>query len=169
MKKLFIAGLFLFTVVSLSAQTKINKTSVIGKWTPTIIKIAGPLNFSYDFEKDSLVIDSVMKAQMDSAMKAQGKDTISRTAFIAGLDSFSKMFFQFNADGTAIIDWGMQGSLSHVTYRVDEENSTIPFTDRYKHDDIMKAEMIKDKLRLVLKLPDLNNAEMIVTLKKATN
>jgi hypothetical protein len=157
MKKLFIAGLFLFSIVSVSAQTKITKKSIIGKWTTVTVEMKDM--FYYNAEKDSV--------SLGTGARSQGKDDQQLATMMAmvkpQLAMFAKTFFVFNANGTAELGTGIEPSVKS-NYVVDEVNSTITTVEANKKEDALKAEMLGDKLRLSIKQP---TGDMMLLLKKA--
>ncbi len=158
MKKLITSGLLLFTVLSLSAQTKITKTSVVGKWVVSAVEMKDM--FFYSVDKDSLGLGETMKAQLAQAQ--QPVETV--VAMIKPqMAVFSKISFQFNADGTAELVTGVEAPQA-ATYTVDEANSTITTKDKDKKEETIKAEMVGDKLHLTVTQPQ---GEVQMTLKKA--
>src|SRR5882757_3172452 len=100
MKKILIPALLLFTVLSVNAQTKITKNSVVGKWS--IYSIEMPGTVYYNVDKDSLVIGEMMKAQI----KDEQQTATIKNLFKQQMAVFVKTIFLFNADGTAELQNG---------------------------------------------------------------
>jgi hypothetical protein len=157
MKKLFIAGLFLFSVVAVSAQTRITKKGIIGKWITVAVEMKDVLY--YNAQKDSVSFGPNMRDQV--------KDEQQRTAMMAmvkpQLAMLAKTYFSFNANGTAELGTGIEPALK-TKYVVDEVNSTITTVAANKKEDALKAEMLGDKLRISIKQP---TGDMMLLLKKA--
>jgi hypothetical protein len=148
MKRILMAGIFLLSAFTLSAQAKITKTGVVGKWSIITVEVKGV--FLYDVEKDSLVLGEETKAQVP--------DPQQLPAIIAAikqqLAAVAKATFLFNADGTAEMGGGTELS-QKANYSVDEANSTITTTsaDADKKEDILKGEMVKENLHLIASQP----------------
>jgi hypothetical protein len=157
MKKLFIAGLFLFTVVSLSAQIKITKQSIIGKWAVAAVEVKDIIY--YNVETDSLSLGAIMKAQLKDEQQAAAAVAMAKPA----LEMFAKSTFTFNENGTGELATGFE-TVQKVKYSVDEVNSTITTVQEDKKEDIMKAEMLTDRLRISVKQPQ---GDILMILKKA--
>jgi hypothetical protein len=156
MKKCIVSVLFLFTILSLSAQTKITKDGVVGRWGISAVEMTGM--FYYSLDKDSLSIGEVLKSQVKDA-----EQLASVTAAIRPeLASISKMTFLFNADGTAVLGAGTSVTQS-ANYRIDEINSTIITTDKDLQEETNKAGMLLDKLQITLKQ---TQGDVLMTLKK---
>jgi hypothetical protein len=157
MKKTFIAGLFLFSVVSVSAQTKITKKAIIGKWTTVTVEMKDV--FYYNVQKDSVSLGANMREQV--------KDNQQLAAMMAmvkpQLAMFAKTYFIFNANGTAELGTGIEPAIKS-NYVVDEVNSTITTVEANKKEDALKGEMLGDKLRISIKQP---TGDMMLLLKKA--
>ena len=156
MKKILFHALLLFTALSVNAQTKITKSSVIGKWS--IYSIEMPGTVYYNIDKDSLVIGETMKEQI----KDEQQSATIKNLFKQQMAIFVKTVFLFNADGTAELQNGEEPP-EKDTYSVDEENSTIITTGEDKLKDIKKATMLGDKLSISSKQPQ---GEIILVLKK---
>jgi len=156
MKKIIIPALLFFTVLSLNAQTKITKSSVVGKWNIYSIEMPGIVYYNVD--KDSLVIGETMKAQI----KDEQQTASVKTLFKQQMEIFIKTVFLFNADGTAELQNGMEPP-EKDTYSVDEENSTIITTGEDKKKEAKKAAMLGDKLQISSKQ---SQGEIIMVLKK---
>jgi len=144
MKKLITSGLLLFTVLSLSAQTKVTKASVVGKWVVSTVEMKDL--FFYSVDKDSLGLGETMKAQLS---QAQQPVETAIAMIKPQMSVFSKISFQFNADGTAELVSGVEAP-DQATYTVDEANSIITTKNKEKVEKIMKAEMIGDKLHITV-------------------
>ena len=157
MKKLLISGLFLFMVASISAQTKITKKDIVGKWVTAAVEIKDM--FYYNAEKDSLSISTSTRERM--------KDAQQLTAAIAmmkpQLAMFAKTFFTFNPNGTAELGTGIEPAIK-AKYVVDEINSTITTVDPNKKEDVLNAMMQQNLLRILIKQPE---GDMILFLKKS--
>ena len=156
MKRIFLlaSGLFVFSLIQ--AQTKITKTNIIGKWSIQAVDMPGMIY--YDLQKDSLAIGEGLKAQI-----GEDKQLAAMTSMMKPqMSVFTKMGFQFNTDGTAVLDSGMEAAQS-VTYTVDEENSTISTNDKGADANTMKADIKGDNLRITLKQPQ---GEILLIMKK---
>ena len=157
MKKLFIAGLFLFSVVAVSAQTKITQKGIIGKWTTVAVEMKDV--FYYNAQKDSVSFGPNMRDQV--------KDEQQRATMMAmvkpQLAMLAKTYFTFNANGTAELGTGIEPTIK-TKYVVDEVKSTITTVAANKKEDIMKAEMLTDRLRISVKQPQ---GDILMILKKA--
>jgi len=158
MKKLITSGLLLFTVLSLSAQTKITKASVVGKWIVSAVEMKDM--FFYSVDKDSLGLGETMKTQL--AASQQPVET-AIAMIKPQMAVFSKISFQFNADGTAELVTGIEAP-EQATYTVDEANSTITTKDKDKKEQVIKAEMIGDKLHITVTEAQ---GDVMMILKKA--
>lgn len=158
MKKILTAGLFLLSAFTVSAQTKITKAAVLGKWSIVSVEVKGV--FLYDVEKDSLVLGADMKAQIPDPQQLP----LIISTMKQQLAMVAKATFLFNADGTAEMGGGTDLS-QKATYSVDEANSTIKTTatDGDKKEDVMKGEMVKENLHLIASQPQ---GDMHMTLKK---
>ncbi|MDE3252400.1 MAG: hypothetical protein KGO92_06310 [Bacteroidota bacterium] len=156
MKSLFTLMVCLLTVLTLSAQTKITKSGVVGKWVIASVEMSGV--FFYDTEKDSLALGDMMKSQAKDEQQLTAMTNMMKPQ----LAMMSKMSFLFNADGTAEMGTPMAAA-EPATYTVDEENSTITTTDKEKKQDTLKADMLKEHLRIIMEQPQGN---MTMVLKK---
>ncbi len=156
MKKLIYLILTYFVVLSLNAQTKITKSSVVGKWS--IYSIEMPGTVYYNVDKDSLEMGEAMKAQI----KDEQQTTAVKNMFRQQMAVFIKTIFLFNADGTAELQNGAEPP-EKDTYSVDEDNSTIITTGENKQKEARKAEMLGDKLCIRAAQPQ---GEIIMVLKK---
>ncbi len=156
MKKILVVTFSFFSLLSVSAQTKITKASVVGKWSLSEVEMAGM--FYYNRDKDSLALGEMAKAQM--------KEESQQAAMIAmikpQLTMFAKVSYEFKSDNTAIMNSGIIAP-QNGTYSVDEENSTITTTAKDDKKATMKADMIYDKLRVKLDSPQ---GEIVMTLTK---
>ncbi len=156
MKKILIPALLLFIVASISAQTKITKSSVGGKWSIYSIEMPGIVYYNVD--KDSLEMGEAMKAQI----KDEQQTATVKNMFKQQMAVFIKTIFLFNADGTAELQNGAEPP-EKDTYSVDEDNSTIITTGENKQKEARKAEMLGDKLSIRSTQPQ---GEIIMVLKK---
>jgi hypothetical protein len=156
MKKIISSVLLLFIVISLSAQTKITKAGVVGKWG--IVSVEMPGMVYYNVDKDSIAVGEVMKAQLKEPAQMQAFTTMLKQQ----LAPFFKTSFWFKDDGTAELVAG-ETSPEKATYKVDEVNSTIITYDSNKAEESQKAEMIGELLRITSKQPQ---GDVIMTLKK---
>lgn len=160
MKKILVLGLALFVLVSLQAQTKITKSGLVGKWQLSSMEMSGM--FYYSIDKDSLALGEMIKAQVkDDAQQISAMTTMMKSQ----MAMLSKMSFEFNADGSAVLNGGM-GEPKPATYTVDEANSTITTTEKGEgKNDTIKAEVLPDnKMRFVMSQPQ---GEIFMVLKKA--
>ncbi|MES2002949.1 MAG: hypothetical protein V4450_00405 [Bacteroidota bacterium] len=156
MKKIILLGFSFVLLLQIHAQTKVTKANVVGKWNISAVEMTGL--FYYSIEKDSLAIGDMMKSQIQDPSQLA---TITSTMKMQ-MAMFSTMAFIFNADGTAKLGVGT-GQEQDVTYTVDETESTITTVDKDKKEDTLKAEMVNENLRLVLKQPQ---GEIIMIVKK---
>ncbi len=156
MKNLFTLVVCLFSVFTLAAQTKITKTGVVGKWSISSVEMSGV--FYYDTQKDSLALGEMMKSQVKDEQQLTAMTNMMKPQ----LAMVSKMSFLFNADGTAELGMPME-AIQPATYTVDEENSTITTIDKENKQDTIKADMVKENLRIVMEQPQGN---MTMILKK---
>jgi hypothetical protein len=143
MKKILILAMLIFMLVSVSAQTKITKKGIVGKWTVSSVQMLDM--FYYNFEKDSLVVDEAEMAGTDSLERAGMMILIK-----SHINRFSHMFYHFNADGTAEIATGM-GEIEKERYEIDEERSVIISIGNGVKKDPLDADMLGDKLRIKIK------------------
>lgn len=134
--------------LGISAQTKLTKTNIVGKWAVNAIEMQDI--FYYNVDKDSLAIGSMLKEQMKDTMQL----SIIKNALKSQTGVFSKMFFQFNADGTAVMNSGVEPATS-TSYSVDEENSTIINTGKDGKEP-MKGDMLDGHLRIFVEQPQGN-------------
>ena len=157
MKKIILFSFCLLGLTQLNAQTKITRTNVIGKWTIQAVDMPGMIY--YNLENDSLAVGEILKSQMPDPSQ-----TGAITAMIKPqMAVFSKVGFQFNADGTVELNSGMEGPQTG-TYTVDEEKSEITTTEKDQKQNTFKADLLKDNLRVSVKTPQ---GEMMMILKKA--
>jgi hypothetical protein len=157
MKKIILFGFSLLVFAQINAQTKITKTNVIGKWTIQAVDMPGMIY--YNLEKDSLAIGETLKSQMTDPNQLTAVTGMIKPQ----LAVFSKVGFQFNADGTVELNSGMEGPQSG-TYTVDEEKSEITTTEKDAKQNTFKADLLKDNLRVSVKTPQ---GDMMMILKKA--
>jgi len=156
MKKVILFSTCIFFLLQVSAQTKITKSSVVGKWNIYSIEMPGIVYYNVD--KDSLEMGETMKAQI----KDEQQTATVKNMFKQQMAIFIKTVFVFNADGTAELQNGMEPP-EKDTYSVDEDNSTIVTTGENKQKEARKAEMLGDKLSIRSTQPQ---GEIIMVLKK---
>jgi hypothetical protein len=158
MKKSVVFFALLFCV-SLGAQTRVTKTSVIGKWKTSAIDMGSM--FYYDLAKDSVAWGETLKKAITSA-----EDTTGANAYIKGqISRFSRFKLQFNTDGTAQMSGMVPGSdaLQSTTYEVDEAKSIIVNTKKGTRGDPLNADMLGDKLRIKRKVDATNTIIIVMT------
>jgi hypothetical protein len=145
MKKLFIVIAAALFITGVQAQEKISKSALVGKWTITSVEMQGM--FSYDLEKDTIILGDMLKAQVSA-------DQLSMVlaAMKPQLAVLTKMGFVFNADGSAELGTGTDMKQSG-TYKVNEAESTITTIDKDGKEDVFKAEMVKEKLKMNINSP----------------
>ncbi len=156
MKKIFFFGLCLLGLTQLNAQTKITKTNVIGKWT--ILAVDMPGMIYYNLEKDSLAVGEMLKSQMPDPSQM----SVITAMIKPQMAVFSKVGFQFNADGTVEMNSGVEGPQTG-NYTVDEEKSEITTIEKDAKQNSFKADLLNDHLRVSVKTPQ---GEMMMILKK---
>ncbi len=156
MKQIILLASCLFALSAIKAQSKITKSSILGKWNISAVEMPGMLY--YNLEKDSLALGDAIKAQI-------GADESQVKAMLAMMKpqmaTFTKMGFQFNTDGTALMQSGPEGTQS-VTYTVDEKNSIIETSEKGQT-QTFKADIMNGQLRLNIKQPQ---GEIMVIMKK---
>jgi hypothetical protein len=160
MKKILVLGLSLFVLCSLQAQNKITKAGLIGKWQLSSMEMSGM--FYYSIDKDSLSLGDMIKAQVkDDAAQISAMTTMMKSQ----MAMLSKMSFEFNADGTALINPGM-GDSKAANYTVDEVNSTITTIEKSgDKKETIKADALPDnQIRFAMKAPE---GDIVMVLKKA--
>ena len=157
MKKIIFLAFSLVVLAQVHAQTKVTKENVQGKWTPVSLNMPGLVY--YNIEKDSLVLGEMMKAQVPDKSQLDGVATMMKSQFAM----FAKMYFKFNADGTAEMNSGA-GEAEPATYTVDEANSTITTVNKEKKTEVIKAEIVNGNLMMTMKQPQ---TEITMALKKA--
>ncbi len=156
MKKIILLACSFVLVLQIQAQTKITKTNVVGKWSVSAVEMTGM--FAYYIDKDSLALGEMMKAQVKDDQQLAGITAMMKPQ----LSVFSKMAFVFKEDGTAELGSGTDQAEA-ATYTVDEANSTIITTDKEKKEQVLKAEIKDEKLRITLQQPQ---GEIQMVLKK---
>lgn len=156
MKKIILLACSFVLVLQIQAQTKVTKTNVVGKWSVSAVEMTGM--FAYYIEKDSLALGEMMKAQVKDDQQLAGITAMIKPQ----LSVFSKMAFVFKEDGTAELGSGTDQAEA-ATYTVDEANSTIITTDKEKKEQVLKAEIKDEKLRITLQQPQ---GEIQMVLKK---
>lgn len=157
MKKIIFLGFGFVLFLQAQAQDKITKAGIVGNWSITAAEMTGI--FYYNLEKDSLALGDMLKAQVTDPAQLSSVAGIMKPQ----LSLFRKMFFVFNADGTAELGKDTEAA-EMVTYTVDEVNSTITTIDKDKKEETFKADMLKEQLRLWLKRPQ---GEILLMLRKA--
>ncbi len=157
MKKIILLVFSFVSIVQIQAQTKVTKTNVLGKWSVSAVEMTGM--FAYFIEKDSLALGEMMKAQVKDDQQLAGITAMIKPQ----LSVFSRMAFVFKEDGTAELGSGTEQAEA-ATYTVDEANSTIITTDKEKKEQVLKAEIKDDQLRITLQQPQ---GEIQMVLKKA--
>src|SRR5437868_958637 len=103
MKKLFVLAFSVFAVFLTHAQTpaRVTKAGVVGKWSISSMEMAGI--FSYNVETDSMFIGEAIKGQIQDPKQLD----MVKTQFRTQMGAMTKMVFQFNGDGTALLINGM--------------------------------------------------------------
>jgi hypothetical protein len=161
MKKLFVLAFSIFAVILTHAQapTKVTKAGVVGKWSISSMEMPGI--FSYNIETDSMYIGEAIKGQIKDPKQLD----MVKTQFRTQMGMMTKMVFQFNADGTALLINGMTDP-APATYSVDEEKSTISTLEKGegKEKETLDAQFVGPKLQLKLNSP---NGQIVMLLKKA--
>lgn len=157
MKKIILFSLCILGLTQLNAQTKITKANVIGKWT--ILAVDMPGMIYYNIEKDSLAVGEMMKSQMPDP----GQISAITAMIKPQMAIFSKVGFQFNADGTVEMNSGVEGPQTG-TYTVDEEKSEIVTTQKDAKQDTFKADLLNDNLRVSVKTPQ---GDLMMIMKKS--
>ncbi len=157
MKKSILFIFAFFVLAQIHAQTKITKTNIIGKWSVLAVDMPGMIY--YNLEKDSLAIGETLKSQMPDPSQLSTVTSMIKPQMAV----FAKIGFQFNTDGTVILESGNEGSQSG-TFTVDEEKSEITTTEKDQKQTVFKADFIKENLRVNVKQPQ---GEMTLILKKA--
>ena len=163
MKQIVVILTLMISFSQIHAQTKIKKSDIIGKWVLSIQDFNKMV--TYDLDNDKLILSDSAKANL---IKANISLDSAKKNMQPAFDIMRQMFYQFNEDGTGEVYYG-QGPASDykITYTVNEENSTIIITDRYKMNDPQKAFMLKDKLVLItIQTPQDGGMEIWSTLKK---
>jgi hypothetical protein len=136
MKKLIGTLFWIFSILSLQAQSKVSKAAVIGKWS--LVSVEVPEQVYYNTEKDSISLNETIK-------KTASADQV---AILAGmlkqqLGIYAKMSFQFNTDGTVEMRVG-DDTKTGATYRIDEEKSMIITKEKDTAEVSLKAEILPD-------------------------
>jgi hypothetical protein len=159
MKKFILLLAASVLVLNSYAQTKITWASIQGKWQGFALELKGIVY--YNWEKDSLsVSDSIRADLVKKGMDAKTINAVFRQQF----EEITELSVQFNRDSTAqFIEDEEEPELTR--YRVDEKNSVIHSVNDKGTDHIIKAEMIGDKLRLLMG-GEGKNDELWVFLKK---
>ncbi len=157
MKKIILFSFCLLVLSQLNAQIKISKTNVLGKWT--ILAVDMPGMIYYNLENDSLAVGETLKSQMPDPGQMGAITAMIKPQMAV----FSKVGFQFHADGTVELNSGMEGPQTG-TYIVDEEKSEITTTEKDQKQTTFKADILKENLRVTVKTPQ---GEMMMVLKKA--
>ena len=146
MKKIGLTAFLFLVTFSLFGQTKITKEGVVGQWVISAVEMTGM--FYYSVENDSLVFCEMIKARVADTNQLKAVTWMIKPQ----LTVFTKMAFIFNADGTAELGNGIDQA-QEASYTVDEETSAITTTHKDKKEDTMKAEMLMEKLRIIVKQP----------------
>lgn len=145
MKKIILSAVFAIAMFAVNAQTKVTKTSVVGKWSLVAMNIEGTLYF--DIDKDSM---SLSKAILDQ-LAASGADSASAVDMMkTQLAGIKELAFTFNADGTASVAGDPKGEETG-TYTVDEATETIKFDSKKDGKQDLKASFKNG--RLVITMP----------------
>jgi hypothetical protein len=145
MKRIITGLLCLFFAIQALSQQKISKSELVGKWTITSVEMQGI--FSYDLEKDTIILGDMLKA----TVKPEELSTVM-SAMKPQLAVLTKMGFIFNADGSAELGTGTEMKQSG-TYKVNEAESTITTIDKDGKEDVFSAELVKAKLTMNINSP----------------
>jgi hypothetical protein len=159
MKNLVILFAGCFLTLAASAQNKVTKANVVGKWALTIVEMKDA--FYFDVDKDSLALGTTITSQVPDASQLELVKTMTKSQ----LGALKSVYFQFNSDGTAEFNSG-DGVSKGGTYVVDEEKSTITTIDKSGKEDkqSLPATMVGDKLKLTL--TENAQGEFVMLLKK---
>jgi len=157
MKKLLLLMAGFAFISQLSAQSKVTKNDLVGKWKICAVEMQGMMY--YDVEKDSLSIGETMKAQIPDASQLPGITTMIKSQ----MGMFKNCEFVFNGDGTGTMPGGISGEKEDIKYTIDEAASTITTTDKSNKDETIKVEMVDKKIRFTVKQPQ---GEIILLMKK---
>jgi hypothetical protein len=140
MKKIFLTFIVASLFVTVQAQTKVTKESIVGKWNAAIMKVDGMIY--YDIEKDSLVLSPSILEQLTAA----GADSASATEMMKGqFGAFKELAFEFKADGNYSI--GSNSSDEKVemgSYSLDEATSTLTMENKEKGETQKSPVSFKD-------------------------
>ncbi len=124
MKKILFSLVLIVAVFATNAQTKVSKTTVVGKWSLAAMDVDGML--FYDIDKDSLSLGSAIMTQLAAA----GQDSAGAVDMMKEqLGAVKDLGFEFLADGTYKANGGPQGS-EGGTYAIDESTETITMTSK---------------------------------------
>ena len=114
MKKILLSLVLMIAVFATNAQTKVSKTTIVGKWSLAALDVDGMM--FYDIDKDSLALGSAIMTQLAAA----GQDSAGAVDMMKGqLGAVKELGFEFLADGTFKANGGPQGS-EGGTYAIDE-------------------------------------------------
>ena len=145
MKRIVFVLLCLFLLVYAEAQSKISKAELVGKWTISSVEMQGM--FSYDLEKDTIILGDMLKATVKTE-----ELSMVMAAMKPQLAMLTKMGFIFNADGSAELGTGTEMKQSG-TYKVNEAESTITTIDKDGKEDVFTAELVKERLTMNINSP----------------
>jgi hypothetical protein len=151
------AGCFL--ALAASAQNKVTKASIVGKWVVTVVEVKDAIYF--DMDKDSLALGTAITSQVPDASQLELVKTMTKSQ----LGTLKSLYFQFNSDGTLEFNNGVS-VFKGGTYVVDEEKSTITKFDKDGKEDkqSLPATMVGDKLQLTL--TENPQGELVMLMKK---
>ncbi|NCI47713.1 hypothetical protein [Sediminibacterium soli] len=159
MKNLVIVFAACVLVLGVSAQEKITKSKLIGKWSLAAVEMKNM--FYFDIEKDSLALGDMITSQVTDPSQLE----LVKTTTKGQLAMLKSIYFQFNNDGSTEFNSGT-GDSKGGTYTVDEEKSTITTTDKSEKSDkqTIPAEIVAEKLRLTMSQPQ---GDFVMLLKKS--
>jgi len=158
MKQLIICIAAALLIARADAQTKITKTSILGKWTTVIVEV--PDMFYFDMDKDSLAFGGILKQRIP----ADQMPTVM-AGFKQQSSSLKNGYVRFYADGTAEldVDASLPPGAAKSTYTIDEANSIITATGGKGVKLVLPGEMRGRFLRLMI---DEGGQKMYMTFKK---
>jgi len=146
MKKILLSLVLMIAVFATNAQTKVSKTTIVGKWSLAALDVDGMM--FYDIDKDSLALGSAIMMQLAAA----GQDSAGAVDMMKGqLGAVKELGFEFLADGTFKANGGPQGS-EVGTYSIDEATETITMTNKKSGDKKEIVTSFKDG-KLVFNIP----------------
>jgi hypothetical protein len=146
MKKNIIILLLCVVTLTVNAQTKVTKSSILGKWEIAFLKNDGLM--SYDYQNDSFILISEKLQRFQKNYGDSGFTVIGKMK--ESLAKGKKMVYNFNSNNSyAITD--LSGRQTDAgTYSIDEMNETITF--KTNTNQLVKYKFYSKNNRLVLEL-----------------